>query len=265
MREDDAWECQEIQRFYTLRNALRHMASMQNTLHDVFADVVQSDSWSFLAIRQLQEYHEDANWKFLIQNPNNADDILQHHKERIKGHAQGLAKELVGTVAGALEQANGEVLKETPQAWKNIEGVLIEACDIAQDHKIANPTLHSGLQGSLLHLKSMIDDGTSLPELGKRSLEKILPSSPSDGEKRRSRYHLAEHWTGLSNAQLAFMKTALALDYGASKQEPKREKTKIKDLLLEVTALQREFITTEAQAHRDLKTAEATLYRSLTA
>lgn len=261
MRDDDAWVRGETQRFHTLRNSLHHMASMQAVLHDVFVEVVKSDSWSFLAIRQLREYHEPANWDFLTRNPSHADNILQHHKERIEGHAQGLAKELLGTVAGTLGKANGETLKQTPKAWKDIESALVKACDVVQDHKVSNPALHSGIQGSLLHLKSMIDDGTSLPELGRRALKRALPENSGE---RRSRYHLAEHWTGLSNAQLAFMKTVLALDYGTWKENPEQAKTKLPDRLLDVTFLQQEFVVAEAQADRDLRTAQNTLYHALT-
>jgi hypothetical protein len=261
MLDDDAWVRGETQRFHTLRNSLHHMASMQKVLHDVFVEVVKSDSWSFFAIRQLREYHEPANWDFLTRNSSHADDILQHHKERIEGHAQGLAKELLGNVAGTLGEANGEILKQTPKAWKEIESVLVKASDVVQDHKVSNPALHSGIQGSLLHLKSMIDDGTPLPELGHRALKRTLPEN---SEGRRSRYHLAEHWTGLSNAQLAFMKTVLALDYGEWKENPEQVKTKLPDLLLDVTLLQQEFVVTEAQADRDLRTAQNTLYHALT-
>ncbi len=261
MQDDDAWVRQEALRFHTLRNSLLQMVSMHEILHDVFVEVVKCDSWPFLAIRQLREYHEPANWDFLTKNSSHADDILQHHKERIEGHVQGLAKELLGTVAGTLGEANGESLKQTPKAWKEIESVLVTASDVVQDHKVSNSTLHSGIQGSLLHLKSMIDDGTPLPELGQRTLQRTLPEN---NEGRRSRYHLAEHWTGLSNAQLAFMKTVLALDYGASKEKPEQARTKLPDLLLEVTFLQQEFVVTEAQADRDLRTAQNTLYHALT-
>lgn len=265
MRGDDAWERREVQRFYTLRNALEHMGSMKNTFHAVFAEVVRSDSWSFFAIRHVRDYYLDNDWSFLTQNPDKADAIVRHHKEQIGRHAQRLAQELVRTVSGTFEQTNGNPLKENPSIWKNVEGVLIEAHGIMEDHEVADPSLRSAVQSRLLYLKSMVDEGAPLPELGKRRLEKALPPSSSEKEDRRSRYHLTESWAAVGNAQLALMKALLALDYGSRKRGSTQERRDADspDLSLEITALQETFVVADAQTHRDLETAQSTLYRAL--
>lgn len=271
----DHEDANDARRYVVLNNSVKHLGQMHSDLHGLFGEVIKVDGeWPFFSVRQLQAYVEHSEFTLLTKAEQVLHAAIDAARHEIRTRADALTRALMGRSGETLNGTCGFDMQKDARLLKGLEHMLRDVADVVEE---ADTTTQDAIARSLKvtrhGLRSMYNHGGLLPEIGRKAIETVAATpqvaredeiDPTYLPQRRKELRLAEHWVGLSNAQINLMKLMLLKDYSsASKGDQGRSEARFDGGIFMATLAQQNFIKADAQALTDLSRANSTLYQAL--